>query len=722
MAITGITSTLERNQRIVTTAQNLTSASATSEAIVIDGSGTGAAIRASGSANIILQRCNIFVNATGGSSAQTNQSWLSYNGDSNSRTVTTRFLRLKESSVLVKSSGRVDFFLSELTNTNVSEVDNTRNLNVYTQPNAILNNARFTGINTWEVVGAPAQAVGLIFENVKAAMFNFEAGRLDFTRINVISFTVSSAFLSLGNGGNNSIYNWDVLSFDKTRLGREASNNLYFEGISASWLFKDRDTGANQSDVLVIYRDDRTTANTFAERGRYITNSNGRMVGTHDSRLGTTGASQERPTLFMLNLKLVDNASTGAYSSLSFSGGAGRKYDLVAITPRVEVRSYLHQKPSSYGVGENYPNTIPQGITNGDFSVNTYANFNLVVDSGITQTNKATVMAYTNIATLDQLYDRMKAEWRDNDNFPLFTFSGNELNLGSVNLVIDPSASSVYAYNSGTNTVTVKSSSLSIGTKFTNITTTGLVTANGTISNLTVNGNVSQATPTNLSDVIISGTLTYNTNSNVTITITNTSINTVVNNGTGIITINKVNSTITNYTDAEINFIDSTISVIGADTITFHPTASDRDQNINVSDTFTSSYAFKFGSTINGSTMSDILYLRCVSGGIPFDIDKSIVLGDNVVDLGITAQLTSLSAKIDLTAKEATLLQSETDIITEINANETKIDTIDTVVDSIKTKVDTLDNTDLTGIEADLIVINDGVKKASKLIPHNTNL
>lgn len=41
---------------------------------------------------------------------------------------------------------------------------------------------------------------------------------------------------------------------------------------------------------------------------------------------------------------------------------------------------------------------------------------------------------------------------------------------------------------------------------------------------------------------------------------------------------------------------------------------------------------------------------------------------------------------------------------------------------SIKTKVDTLDNTDLTGLEADLIIINEGVKKASKLIPHNTNL
>jgi hypothetical protein len=207
---------------------------------------------------------------------------------------------------------------------------------------------------------------------------------------------------------------------------------------------------------------------------------------------------------------------------------------------------------------------------------------------------------------------------------------------------------------------------LTAGTKFKKLQANG--TASGTIANLTVNGNVSQATPTNLSNVVITGTLTYNTNTNIEITITNSTIDTVVNNGTGVVTINKVNSTISNYTDAEINFIDSTIAVIGADTVTFHPTANNRDLNINASGSFTSSYAFKFGSVVNGSTMSGTLYLRCVAGGIPFDINKTIVLGDNLVDLGTTAQLASLSAKIDLTAKEATLLQTEADIITAIGS------------------------------------------------------
>ena len=207
------------------------------------------------------------------------------------------------------------------------------------------------------------------------------------------------------------------------------------------------------------------------------------------------------------------------------------------------------------------------------------------------------------------------------------------------------------------------------------IKTTGSIIANAAISNLNIVGNVIQDMPTNLNNVVINGILTYNTNSNLIVLFTNANISTITNIGTGIITINKANSTITDYTDAEINFIDSSISIIGADSVTIHPTANDRDFNVNASGSFSGSYAFKFGSTINGSTMSDTLYLRCVAGGIPFNIDKSIVLGDNLVDLGTTAQLASLSAKIDLTAKQASLE-----------------------------------------------IINQGVKKTSLLIPHNTDL
>ena len=73
----------------------------------------------------------------------------------------------------------------------------------------------------------------------------------------------------------------------------------------------------------------------------------------------------------------------------------------------------------------------------------------------------------------------------------------------------------------------------------------GNVTNTGTINGATVTGNVTQATPTNLTGVTINGNLTYNTNTPITITLTNTTITgTVSNSGTGLVTISLGNSTL----------------------------------------------------------------------------------------------------------------------------------------------------------------------------------
>lgn len=346
--------------------------------------------------------------------------------------------------------------------------------------------------------------------------------------------------------------------------------------------------------------------------------------------------------------------------------------------------------------------------------------------TGISINYSTSTITLTSNNTIENLNNYLKLSLRQNIIQNDFTsYSGSAFNMGSGLLT--------------------GLEFLSMNSVFDEIIGTGVFTASAAFNNIKVTGNINQNTPTNLSGVIHDGILTYNTNTNTTITITNCTLGTVRNIGTGIITINRINSTIANYTDAEINFIDSTISVIGADTVTFHPTANNRDLNINASGSFSGSYAFKYGAIINGTTMSGTLYLRCVSGGIPFNVDKAIVLGDNLVDLGTTAQLASISAKIELAAKEtsvqsvksntdkiatltedvsglrfttkaleqapsggggsgltlaqieastvlakeATILQSEVDIIAEINANEVKID-------GIKAKTDTLVNTDLS--------------------------
>jgi hypothetical protein len=299
------------------------------------------------------------------------------------------------------------------------------------------------------------------------------------------------------------------------------------------------------------------------------------------------------------------------------------------------------------------------------------------VDENITA-SEATALAYTELDTLDKLYDRSMA-WKcisaENSQYPtladqLATGSGTALDFGSINIVIDGAAASAFAVNTGTNTITIKSTTLQKGTKFSAITTTGTVTfANGTISNLTVNGNVSQATPANLSNATITGSLTYNTNTNASISITNTSIGTVANSGTGIVTITPNDSSITTYTDSEINFLDSNITFAGVDSITFYPTSGNADTGANAGATITTSpYNFKYGSVISGVTMIGTLNIRYSIGGKVTIGTLTIALGGNSFVLTDNELLGSINASVALTAKESTLLQTEADIIDAIGS------------------------------------------------------
>lgn len=109
----------------------------------------------------------------------------------------------------------------------------------------------------------------------------------------------------------------------------------------------------------------------------------------------------------------------------------------------------------------------------------------IAIDQNITETNQATVDAYTTIDNLDQLYDRAKS-WKvttANIEYPTIstqpvTADGTVLDLGNRNLTINPSAGSAFAINSGT--ITIKSTAaLVAGTKFNSIRTTGTVSTAG---------------------------------------------------------------------------------------------------------------------------------------------------------------------------------------------------------------------------------------------------
>lgn len=110
----------------------------------------------------------------------------------------------------------------------------------------------------------------------------------------------------------------------------------------------------------------------------------------------------------------------------------------------------------------------------------------LFADNNISQTDKSIVDAYTEIETLDKLYDGSSSWKVDNvaDEYPttdspMIAVAGSTLDLGSQNLVIDASASQAFVVDTSTNTITLKANSLRVGDFISIITTGSISVQNG---------------------------------------------------------------------------------------------------------------------------------------------------------------------------------------------------------------------------------------------------
>ena len=171
---------------------------------------------------------------------------------------------------------------------------------------------------------------------------------------------------------------------------------------------------------------------------------------------------------------------------------------------------------------------------------------NLIADTNVTLTEanavakmassftvSGNVITVAANSTLDDIYDVMKVyktrpiqaqiEYPSISTQPV-TAAGNQL-VTTMSIVI----------NSGV--------TLSGGVKFQEIVCGG-ITVGGSITAVTIIGNVTQPTPTNLTGVSITGTLTYNTATTAQFTYTNSTVGAVSNSGVGIVTIKRVNSNI----------------------------------------------------------------------------------------------------------------------------------------------------------------------------------
>ena len=155
----------------------------------------------------------------------------------------------------------------------------------------------------------------------------------------------------------------------------------------------------------------------------------------------------------------------------------------------------------------------------------------------------------------------------DPNGTPLYVsgVTGVAVNYGASTITVSASLPAVQVWSAVQDSLSLLANltrddpfSTSNGTSFTSAYTlvvTGALTAGNILGNVTlsgslssgvaITGNVAQATPTNLTGVSITGNLTYNTNSPITITLTGCTITgTVSNSGSGLVTISTSGTTI----------------------------------------------------------------------------------------------------------------------------------------------------------------------------------
>jgi hypothetical protein len=180
--------------------------------------------------------------------------------------------------------------------------------------------------------------------------------------------------------------------------------------------------------------------------------------------------------------------------------------------------------------------------------------FDKAIDRTVNTLNTLTenqVSALSTVNNLDYLYDEATYWSVLNPSLTsyidLVTVNGSVLDFGNRNITVTSNAGTGFAYNSASNTIIINSDILSAGNNFNTLKTTGnlILSGTSTVNDITLNASLSQLTPTNLTNVIITGQLTYNSNVDTQITYTNCSVTSATNIGSANITIKKINSTIT---------------------------------------------------------------------------------------------------------------------------------------------------------------------------------
>jgi hypothetical protein len=344
----------------------------------------------------------------------------------------------KSSSLFYDLNGSKDYYLyiDELSSfSNVTEKKSGQKVAIISKGDAVFENSRVEGLFGIRIDGTVSSFYNMELIDTKEGIINNTNGPIHRFGINIPSATRYTSVLM----GNSSFYDWNTTSFDYTKLFFELASTKYQQGYTASFKFLNHEDETPVENVLVIYSDDRNTpGGDKAKLGHYITNNEGLMVGDFDSKTSTVLTNKKRPTLYILTKEVRNKGAI-----------------VDTILTDIEIKSYLHQPiPKQFGIDAEL------GKINPDESVKDYYDYHLKTDDNISNKDFDAVLLYTKIDSSDQLYDVLKAKWREYEGieeYPLLKAKGGILYLNDGwNLSVDKNAGSLCDVNTATRTVTVR--------------------------------------------------------------------------------------------------------------------------------------------------------------------------------------------------------------------------------------------------------------------------
>jgi hypothetical protein len=260
-----------------------------------------------------------------------------------------------------------------------------------------------------------------------------------------------------------------------TGIKTSTTNTAEFIGTVASEQYKVKNVSTGLAGKKLITASSGAGATMLVKQGVDFSVKNSSGTGIASAIVSMQDA-QGTPALYTntVNASGVSTAETEVSLGLDLQHDTNRTFYSANSDDRFTFYAWKYD----YAVGSAA--ALLQGLSN------VQVNIVCLADSNVTLT-QAQAAALSTIATLSDLYDAAK-NWKcnvSNITYPtistqLITANGTTLDLGSRNLVIDATAVSAISVNTGTNTVTIKASTLSPSAKFTKIQTTGTVTfANG---------------------------------------------------------------------------------------------------------------------------------------------------------------------------------------------------------------------------------------------------